>query len=86
MCVFFFCWYLYIFSVGGIYANASASKERSHAVSITGWGKDIGTGQEYWIVRNSVSKLYIENVGISSIFLEIHFNMIFLLNFHFCEI
>ena len=33
--------------VGGVYTNSSASRNTTHAVSITGWGED------YWIVRNS---------------------------------
>ncbi len=37
--------------VGGVYTNSSASKETTHAVSITGWGRE--KEQEYWIVRNS---------------------------------
>ncbi len=37
--------------VGGVYTNSSASKVTTHAVSITGWGRE--KDQDYWIVRNS---------------------------------
>jgi len=37
--------------VGGIYNNATASRNTTHAVSITGWGRE--QQQDYWIVRNS---------------------------------
>lgn len=37
--------------VGGIYTNSNASRDTTHAVSITGWGRE--QQQDYWIVRNS---------------------------------
>jgi cathepsin X len=39
--------------VGGIYTNSSASRKTTHAVSITGWGREEQQQQDYWIVRNS---------------------------------
>lgn len=38
---------------GGVYYDQTQSTHHTHAVSITGWGKEAATGQEYWIVRNS---------------------------------
>ena len=42
---------------GGVYDDATQPTHQTHAVSITGWGKDDDddddTGKEYWIVRNS---------------------------------
>ena len=39
---------------GGIYSEKlKKPKSTNHVVSIVGFGKDIGTGTEYWIVRNS---------------------------------
>jgi cathepsin X len=38
---------------GGIINDPSASKEVDHIVSITGWGYDKATGDQYWNVRNS---------------------------------
>ena len=38
---------------GGILDDASAGTQTNHIVSITGFGKDEKTGQEYWIIRNS---------------------------------
>ena len=37
--------------VGGIYKNSSASRISTHAISITGWGRE--SQQDFWIVRNS---------------------------------
>lgn len=37
--------------VGGIINDSNASRETTHAVSITGWGRE--QQQDYWIVRNS---------------------------------
>ena len=39
--------------VGGIYTNSSSSRKTTHAVSITGWGREQQQEQDYWIVRNS---------------------------------
>lgn len=39
--------------IGGVYSNSTASRETTHAVSITGWGRDENKQQDYWIVRNS---------------------------------
>jgi Papain family cysteine protease len=38
---------------GGVYNDTTQPTNHTHAVSITGWGKDPQTGEEYWIVRNS---------------------------------
>lgn len=38
---------------GDILDDASAGTQTNHIVSITGFGKDEKTGQEYWIIRNS---------------------------------
>jgi cathepsin X len=38
---------------GGVYDDTSQPTHHTHAVSITGWGTNQETGQEYWIVRNS---------------------------------
>ena len=39
--------------VGGILDDETASTETNHIVSITGFGKDPDTQQDYWIIRNS---------------------------------
>jgi len=33
--------------------NLSENNSGNHAVTLVGWGKDINTNQEYWIMRNS---------------------------------
>lgn len=38
---------------GGIYDNATASTNTTHAVSLVGWGTEENTTRQYWIVRNS---------------------------------
>lgn len=37
---------------GGIYDDATMSKDTTHLVSIVGWGSDDDSGLEYWIIRN----------------------------------
>lgn len=38
---------------GGIYDDTTQPTHHTHAVSITGWGRDEDNDMEYWIVRNS---------------------------------
>jgi cathepsin X len=38
---------------GGILDDETASTDTNHIVSITGFGRDPDTKQEYWIIRNS---------------------------------
>ena len=38
---------------GGVFTDASESKETNHIVSIVGWGTDEESGKKHWIVRNS---------------------------------
>lgn len=38
---------------GGIYRDASVSRETTHIVSIIGWGRTEDSNEIYWIVRNS---------------------------------
>ena len=38
---------------GGILDDEDASTASNHIVSIVGFGKEEGTGKEYWIIRNS---------------------------------
>lgn len=51
---------------GGILDDASAGIQTNHIVSITGFGKDEKTGQEYWIIRNSWGE-YWGNMGFAKI-------------------
>ncbi len=38
---------------GGIYSEKIKHPVINHEISVVGWGTDPGTGQEYWIGRNS---------------------------------
>lgn len=51
---------------GGIFDDADAPKETTHAVSIVGWGTDGLSGRQYWIVRNSWGQ-YWGNLGFFNI-------------------
>jgi cathepsin X len=38
---------------GGVFCKGDTYTEINHAISLTGWGMDAETGQEYWELRNS---------------------------------
>jgi cathepsin X len=38
---------------GGVFCAQAEYTEINHAISLTGWGVDAETGQEYWELRNS---------------------------------
>jgi C1A family cysteine protease len=45
----------------GIYRNKHCTlrpSELDHAVILVGWGEDSSSGQPYWLVKNSWSKLW----------------------------
>jgi cathepsin X len=42
---------------GGIYDNATESRETTHVVSLVGWGRREEDGATFWIARNSWGKL-----------------------------
>jgi C1A family cysteine protease len=45
----------------GIYRNKHCTlkpAELDHAVILVGWGKDSSSGERYWLVKNSWSKLW----------------------------
>jgi cathepsin X len=48
---------------GGIFNDVHASRARTHAVSIVGWGKDKDTGEKFWIVRNSWGEYWGEELA-----------------------
>ncbi|KAK3578863.1 hypothetical protein CHS0354_010224 [Potamilus streckersoni] len=46
---------------GGVYDNPLCNGQINHAVLIVGYGKDKGTGKDYWLVKNSWGTSWGEN-------------------------
>ena len=68
---------------GGILDDDNASTSPNHVVSITGYGKDPETGKDYWIVRNSVSMIMLNDV--LSILVSVLFHLTLPPCLYFCS-